>query len=193
MRQHGDVLIDHGADLRIELLDSGKTAARHCLEGAHDQPLESGLPMKWHEDGHRSHRRAVGVGDDALAHLGDSPRIDLAHHERHIGIHAPRGRVVDDDGPRLGELRGELLGRRSAGREQRDVDAAEVGCGDVLDDNVGALPREGRPGRTRGREVADLADGEVALLEQAPHDAADLAGGTDDRDGRIGLHRPVPA
>ena len=52
----------------------------------------------------------------------------------------------------------------------------------ILDDDVGAVPRQRRPGGAGRREVAHLGDREVALGEQAPHDGADLAGCTDDTD-----------
>ena len=56
----------------------------------------------------------------------------------------------------------------------------------VLDDDVGALPRQRAAGRAGRGEEADLVDRERPLLEEAPHDAADLAGGTDDADAHGG-------
>ncbi len=50
-------------------------------------------------------------------------------------------------------------------------------------DDLLALPRQRRAGRLRaGGEEADLGDREVALVEQAAHDRADLAGGAHNAD-----------
>ena len=47
-------------------------------------------------------------------------------------------------------------------------------------DDLLAAERERRAGAARSGEEADLGDREVALVEEAAHDGADLAGGADD-------------
>ena len=89
--------------------------------------IEPGLVVQRLEHRHRRHRRAVGVGDDALAGVGDGLRVDLGHDERHVGVHAERRGVVDDRDAGGGEPRRQLARRRGAGREQGDVEARRVG------------------------------------------------------------------
>ena len=51
-------------------------------------------------------RRGAGVGDDALGPVADLARVDLRHDQRHVGVAAQRGAVVDDDhAAGRGELR----------------------------------------------------------------------------------------
>ena len=106
--------------------------------------------------------------------------------ERNVGIHPERRGVVDDDRSGGGEFRGVSSRRGGAGGEQGDVEPGRVGRFGIFDDDVGALPRQRGSGRARGREVAHLGDGEIAFVEQAAHDAADLAGGADDTDADTG-------
>ena len=162
------------ADLLVELVDAGQPAARHRLVGGGDQTHETGLVVERLEHRHRRHRRAVGVGDDALRRVADQVAVDLADHQRHLGIHAPRRRVVDHRCAGGGELGGEHLRRGGAGREQGDVETARVGQLGVLDHDLGALPRQRRAGRTRRGEEPDLVDREVTLRQQAAHHTADL-------------------
>jgi hypothetical protein len=61
--------------------------------------------MQRRQDRHRRHRRAVGVGDDALAHLGERVRVDLADDQRDVGVTPPGGAVVDDGHTGVGEPR----------------------------------------------------------------------------------------
>ena len=88
-----------------------------------------------------------------------------------------------------------LLARRApTRREERDVDAGQVRRRDVLHDDVGAAPRQRRPGRPCRGEVADRRHGEAPLVEDAAHNAADLTRRADDRDREPCAHRqrPVP-
>jgi hypothetical protein len=110
-------------------------------------------------------------------------RVDLAHDERHVGVHAPGAGVVDDDGARLGEAGRVRAAAGRPGREEGDVDAAELGRGDILDGHGLAAEHHVRSGRAGRRERPELAHREPALLENVDHRAADLAGGADDGDG----------
>ena len=117
--------VDDLADLLVELVDAGQSGAGHGLVGAGDEADEPGLVVQRLEDRHRRHRRAVGVGDDALAGVGDGARVDLGDDERDVGVHAERRRVVDDRRAGGGEPRRQLPRRRGAGREQGDVEAGD--------------------------------------------------------------------
>ena len=83
------------------------------------------------------------------------------------------------------------------GGEQRDVEAARVGGGGVLDGDalptVGAGVRQHGAGRALRGEEPEVADREAALREDLAHRDADLAGGADDADVEgARAHRPVP-
>ena len=106
--------VDHFARLLVELIDARQPRAADSLVGGGDQPNQTGLVVQRLEDRHRSHRRAVGVGDDALAGVGDLAGVHLADDQRHVGIHPPRRRVVDDSCSRSGKLRCKLTGRHRA-------------------------------------------------------------------------------
>ena len=91
--------------------------------------------------------------------------------------------VVDHDHARVGELlRERPRGRRTRG-EQRDVEAARVGGGGVLDGDLAGPAYGSTVPAERGRgEEPDVADREAALLQDLAHRDADLAGGADDAD-----------
>ncbi len=165
-------------------------AAGDRLVGRRDQADQPGLVVQRLEHRHRGHRGAVRVGDDPLARLGDGVRVDLGDHQRHVGVH-PEGRgVVDHDGPGRGERRRERPRGGRSGGEQRDVEAAGVGGGGVLDDDLAVAARQHGAGRPGGGEEPDLVGREVALQQDLAHHDADLAGGADDADPQA--HRPVP-
>ena len=86
-------------DLPVELLDAGQPAARDRLVGRDDHARRARpRACSGCEHRHRGHGRAVGVGDDALAHRRASAlRVDLADDQRHVGVHPPGRAVVDDD------------------------------------------------------------------------------------------------
>jgi hypothetical protein len=83
---------------------------------------------------------------------------------------------------------------RLARAEERDVEAGEVGRGSVFHHNLTTLPVEGRAGRPARGEITHLVDGKGPIDEQATHDSADLAGGSEHSDSH-GLqgYRPSPS
>ena len=62
--------------------------------------------------------------------------------------------------------------------EEGQLEAGQVRGGGVLHRHLAALPREGPAGRAGRGEEPDLVDGEGPLLQERPHHATDLAGGT---------------
>ena len=67
-----------------------------------------------------------------------------------------------------------------AGGEQGQLQAGQVGAWPASSTTTSpSRPRQRPAGRAGRGEEADLVDGEGPLVEQGPHDATDLAGGTD--------------
>ena len=161
--------VDDLADLLVEFVDTGQPASGHGLVGRDDQAGEAGLVVERLHHRHERHRRAVRVGDDALRRVGGQVAVDLGDDQRDVGVHPERRGVVDHDRARHGELRGERSRGGGAGGEQGDVEPARVGGLGVLDDDVGALPRQGGSRRAGRREVPHLADREVTFVEQSAH------------------------
>src|SRR4051794_35848337 len=164
--------------LRGQLVDALLPRAAGGLEARAHHALQPERRVKRLGRQHHDHRRAVRVGDDALARVGDRVRVDLADDERDLGIHAPRARVVDHERAVGGKPRRPLARRPAAGAEQREVEAGDRVVTQGLDD----APVELAARRALGREEHDVVRGERAPLEQAAHDAAHGSGGTDDRE-----------
>ena len=119
-----------------------------------------------------------GIDESASGvHLGDD--------ERDVGIHAPRRRVVDDDRPLAA-----TCGARSsdadlpAGKEG-EVETGEIAPGRRLRRRRHVPERDAFPPSERTRRSASLGR-ELALVEEAPHDPADLASRSEHAD----VHRP---
>ena len=129
------------------------------------------------------HRRAVGVGDDALV-PGEVVGVHLRDDQRDRGVHAPRARVVDHGRAASRGLGRERLRRVAAGAEQGDVDALErVGRGQP---DLELAVADGHPParRTLGREQPQLGHRERLLEQDLGHRATHGAGGADDGDGQ---------
>ena len=134
-------------DLGGQGLDASQPRARHRLVGGHDQALQPSRLVQRTQHRHRGHGGAVGVGDDALGAVADVFGVDLTDHQRHLGVEPPTRGVVDHDGSGSGNPGRVFLGGRLAGGEQGNVQAGEVGGGDVLDDDLLPLERKLGAGR----------------------------------------------
>ena len=84
----------------------------------------------------------LGLATIPLEMLSQRLGVDLGDHQRHLRVHPPGRRVVDDDRAGCREAGRDLPRRRRAGRAQGDVDAGEVGRGGVLDRDLAAAPRQ---------------------------------------------------
>ena len=174
-----------GADLPLELGDRVRARAGHRLVRVDDDPLDPDRVAEGHQHGGELHRRAVGVGDDPLVAF-EVVRVHLAHDERHVRVHSPRGRVVDHGRASSGRLRRECLRRVRAGAEQRDVDALERVRRRLPDLDRAPVRRDRSTGRPAGRQQPQLPDREGTLAEHADHRPTDDAGGADDGNGQGG-------
>ena len=81
--------------LRVELVQADLPRARHRLVRRHDHAVDPRRAVQRRERGDRDHRRAVRARRDALRHDAQVVGVHLGDHERDVGIHAERGRVVD--------------------------------------------------------------------------------------------------
>src|SRR5262245_43017201 len=136
---------------------------------------------------------AVGVRDDAARSPPRGVRVDLGHHERHIGIHPKRGGVVDGHRAVSGSNRRPMRGHLIRYVEHRDVDPVEDVCAQRGHFELLAAygqPSAGRPWRSG---QPDLAPYVVPGRQEFEHDGADRTGRTDHRKRRLATrHRPVP-
>ena len=159
----------------------GQAGAGHRLVGGHDDGLEPGFVGQRLQHRHGDHGRAVGVGDDADGEVVEGVGVDLGDDERHAVVHAERRRVVDDDGTGRGDAARPAPSTRwrrpRRGRRRGRSSRPSVG---VLDGDLGVTPGQGAAGRTGRGEVPQLVDGEVAFCQEASHDAAHLAGCSED-------------
>ena len=170
------------ANLLVQLGSPGEARPGHGLVARDDDPAQAGHLVEGLQDGHRHHRRAVRVGDDSFRYGAERLRVDLGHDQWNVRVHSPRGRVVDDDGAGSGNSGGELEGRLAAAREQREVDAGEVGAESVLDRDGPAGPRQRAACRSRAGEIAHALGRELTLLQNRPHHRAHLSRGAEDSD-----------
>ena len=100
--------------------------------------------------------------------------VDLAHHERDVGVHPPGAGVVDHHGPGRGDARRQLERGTLAVAEQRDVEPGQVGRRRVLDRHLTVAPRQRRARRPGGREEPHVVQRKSTLRQQGPHDPTDL-------------------
>ena len=131
---------------------------------------------------HGHHRRAVGVGDNALGPRLQRVRVDLGHHQRHVGVLPPGRGVVDHDRAGGGCLLREGPAGGGSGGEQAHVETGVVGGGRVLHGDGAVAPVQRAPGRAGRGEEAQPVHREGALVQQGAHHPAHLAGCADDSD-----------
>ena len=178
--QARDVLLEAGLELAGQLGDAGAARSGNSLVGGYEEALDAASSIDERlEDGHGGHGRAVGVCNDALGTVVDVVGVDLGNDQRDLGILAPRRGVVDDDRAGSRELGSILTRGRSSRREDRNIDPREVSSCDVFDDDLFALPRQGRSSRTSGRKETNRFNWEIALFQDRAHHATNLAGRTD--------------
>jgi len=134
------------------------------------------------QHGHRHHGRAVRVGDYALRDRIEGVTVDLRHHERHLGVHPPRGGVVDHNGTLRGNFGGQGPRGCRAGGEQGDVETGEISGIGILDFNFEFSHFQDPASRTGGSKEPDLVEGKAPLGEDCPHDPADLTCSSHDSD-----------
>ena len=163
---------------------------RHGLIRGQDQRTEAGGTVQRRERHHRDDRRAVGDRDDlrrSLQRLG----IHLGDHERHVGLHPERGRLVDADRAGRGGLANERARDGRAGGGEREVHAAERVERELPDRDLVPAERD-RTARGSGRrERHQLVHRERALLQDAEHLGAHCTGRADDGDLQVPCAQPT--
>ena len=160
-------VVDDGAGLLGQLGHPGQAAAGHGLVARHDQADQLGLVVQHLEHRHRGHRRAVGVGDDALR-AGSSRHAKLTSETTSgtCGVLAERRRVVDHRHAGRGEPRRLDPRHRRARGEQRDVQTGRVGRLGVLDLDLLAAERQLAALRAGRGEEPHVGRREITLVEQ---------------------------
>ena len=150
--------------------------AGHGLVGGVDHALEPVCVVQRLERHHGLDGGAVRVGDDALfAVAGNGVRVDLRHHERHVGIHAPAARIVDHHRAGSRHDGGKVLGGASTRGEQRNVHVQvfKRGVGQLADGIRLAHERDLCPGAALGGKEKILGNRELALFQHLQKLSAD--------------------
>ena len=92
--------------------------------------------MQWRKYRHGGHRCAVRVGDDSLRRPNRILRIDLGNHQRNVGVHPPRGGVVDHDAACGRDFGCDDPRSLLADGEEREVETAEIRGFGVLHEDL---------------------------------------------------------
>ena len=172
----------HDVELVVQAGHAGAAQARGGLEGRDDEPGELPGAVQHGERVDHRHDRGTGVGDDAARPVGDLARVDLGHDERHVGLGAELGAVVDRDDAAGGRQLDPLARDRRRDVEDGDVDAVEELGRQGLDDDVLAADPQRRPDVLDTGGQAHPAPVRVARRQHVEHDAAD--GTRDPHDAR---------
>ena len=115
----------HALSLRLEVDQPLRAlAGRRLVGGDHDALHLREIVQRLQRDAQRN-RDAVRVRDDPLLDVVKLLRVHLGHDERAVRVHAPRGRVIDDDRAGLRGDRRELLADRTRRAAEDDLHARE--------------------------------------------------------------------
>ena len=128
-------------------------------------------------------RGAIRVRDDVLLlEADDGVGVHLRHNQRHIQIHTPCARIIDDDAAGLADLRRPVFRHVAARRHQREIAFRKVERRKVLAFQRFVAKRDFHAGRAARGDGENLVHREFALVEDVQHFAAHIARGADDSD-----------
>ena len=181
VRQHGTfgvAAIEHGLAEAAQLLHGAGAGAAGRLVGAHHHPTQGPPGRQGRQGQGHQDRGAVGVSDDPLVGKGRLG-VHLWHHQGHLGIEAKGAGVVDHQGTGRGRHGGPLLGHRTAGRGQHQINPRKGLGTHGLDRPGAAIPGQGLAGRAGGRQQHQLRHRELALGQQGEQFLAHGPGGTE--------------
>ena len=175
--------VDHLADLLVELLDAGQPGAGHGLVGARSRArmspasacsgLSTGMAAMVVQFGLAT--MPLGRSASAWGFTSDTTSGTSGSMRHADELSITTAPAAAKRGARAREPVAPAENRAMSRPAESAVAASST-------DDLGALPRQRAPGRAGRGEVAQLVDGEGALVEHAAHDPADLTGGTDDAD-----------
>ncbi len=181
--------VEQFTGLNAQLVNGVATGTRHRLIGGDHHPLQGSSIVQGLKSHHHLNSRAVRVGDNTLfVVLGNILRIDLGHHQRHLGIHTPSAGIIHTDRSGRSGDGAELLTARSAGTEQGDIDPFEGVLVQKLHHVLLAVELQKLADGPFGCQQTQLLDRKLAFSQHFQHLLADGAGGADDRDIALFSH-----
>jgi len=163
--------------LSVQLVNSRFPRPRHGLVGRDHHPRNRRRVMERFQHHHHLDGRTIRVGNDALV-PSNIIGIHFRHDQRHLRVHPPRTRIVDDHATVFRGKRREMLARAPARAEQGDVHPFERILGQHLHRDLFALERHGLALGPLGSERLQRFHGEIAFFENKQHLPADHAGCT---------------
>ena len=181
VRQHlslGSAAIQHRLRKVFQLFHGPGAGTTGGLIGAHHHPTHRPPGRQRSQSQGEQDRGAIRIGDHAFVGEGRIG-IDLGHHQRHTVLHPESTGVIHHHRTGGGDRLAPLLGNRTTGRRQHQVDPLE-GLGRNLFHREGAaIPGLGLAGRTGRRQQLQLANGETALFKQQQQFLANSTAGTE--------------
>src|SRR5262249_17941358 len=115
-----------GGDLLAEFLHRLAAGPGHRLISRHHDPPDArGIVNRLKRHDHLN-GRTIGIGNDAAIFvLGNLLRVDFGHHQRDVGLHAKKSRIIHDYRAGIHRNRSELDTYTSPSREKPDIDPFE--------------------------------------------------------------------
>ena len=166
------------AALLEQLVHAHLPGAGDGLVGGNHHPPDLGCIVQRLQGHHQLRRGAVGVRDDVLLQIAvDRIRVHFGHDQRHIGVHAVIGAVVDYHAAGSGGRGRIVLRSARSGREQGDVPSGEVEMLDVLalHHPAGVADLDLRASRARAGDRRHFVHRELALGQDREHLAPHIA------------------
>ena len=152
-----------GGVLLVQLDRRRAARAGGGLVGVGDHADDAALAHQGRERERQRHRATVGRGDDAVV-FAQVFGVDFGHDERHIGLLAEGGRVVEGDCAAVAGGGAEFLGRGGGGGDEGDVRAVKGVVRGLADCQLLAAKCQLATGGALGRQQPQLADREAAFF-----------------------------
>ena len=169
--------IQHRLRKVFQLLHGPGTGTTSGLVGAHHHPAHRPLGCQRGQSQGEQDRGAIRIGNHAFVGKGRIG-IDLGHHQRHTVLHPEGTGVIHHHCTSSGNRFAPLLGNRTTGRSQHQIDPYKGLGRNLFDRENAAVPGLGLARRTGRRQQLQLANGETALFQQQQQFLANSTAGT---------------